>query len=185
MWQEFGRWSRVIPDETMTRDDREEAHFFVFMAHNTKQHWHDKWYPRRAPPRGGMGKPQRRIGNPPLSFKEDRREHDRCSICYVKKLPEKQDHKKCKIYAEEKRAYFQAQPGKLPKGKRIEAWKRGESAGGRSGGEGAGGDGWIRQIEVVADSLMRGMEALKALQNQRCAPWPGDSQQDACAVDLT
>ena len=32
---------------------------------------------------------------------------------------------------------------------------------------------------------MRGMEALKALQNERSAPWPGDSQQDGAAVDRT
>ena len=38
---------------------------------------------------------------------------------------------------------------------------------------------------AVADSLMRGMEALRALQNERSAPWPGDSQQDGAAVDRT
>ena len=30
---------------------------------------------------------------------------------------------------------------------------------------------------------MRGMEALKALQNERSAPWPADSQQEGAAVD--
>ena len=39
------------------------------------------------------------------------------------------------------------------------------------------------KLRKLADSLMRGMEALKALQNERSAPWPGDSQQDGAAVD--
>ena len=129
--------------------------------------------------------PLRNAGHPPLSFKEYRREHDGCWICYGKNLPHKHNHKTCKIYAEDKKAYFQAHPEKVPKEKRIEAWKRGQSAGGRSGGQGHGGDRRIRQIEEVADSLMRGMEALKALQNERSAPWPGDSQQDRAAVDRT
>ena len=54
----------------MTQQDHEEAHFFVFAAHNAKEHGHDKSKWGRAPPRGGMGKPPRRNGNPPLSFKE-------------------------------------------------------------------------------------------------------------------
>ena len=132
-----------------------------------------------------MGKPPRRIGNPPLSFKEYRREHDGCWICYGKNLPHKHDHKTCKIYAEDKKAFFQADPEKVPKEKRIEAWKRGQSACGRSGGQGHGGDRRIRQIQEVADSLMRGMEALQAVQNERSALWPGDSQQDGAAVDRT
>ena len=164
--------------ESMTREDHEEAHFFAFVAHNTKEHGQDKSKWRRAPPRERMGKPPRRIGNPPLSFKEYRREHDGCWICYRKNLPHKHDHKTCKIYAEDKKAYFQAHPEKVPKEKRIEAWKRRQSAGGRSGGQGHGGDRRIGQIEEVADSLMRGMEALKALQNERSGQWPGDSQQD-------
>ena len=114
---------------------------------------------------GGMGKLPRRIGDPPLPFKEYRWEHDGCWICYGKNLPHKHDHKTCKIHAEDKKAYFQAHHGKVPKEKCIEACKRGQSAGGRSGGQWHGGDRRIRQIEEVADSLMRGMEALKALQN--------------------
>ena len=43
----------------------------------------------------------------------------------------------------------------------------------------------IRQTEEVANLLMRGMEALKTLQNERSAPWPVDSQQDGAAVDRT
>ena len=89
------------------------------------------------------------------------------------------------MYAEDKKAYFQTHPEKVPKEKRIGAWKRGQSAGGRSGGQGHGGDRLIRQIEEVADSLMWGMEALKALPNERSAPRSGGSQQDGAAVDRT
>ena len=132
-----------------------------------------------------MGKQKRRIGNPSLSFQEYQREHDGCWICYGKNLPHKYYHKTCKVYAEDKKAYFQAHPEKVPQEKRIEVWKPGQSAGGRSGGQGHGGDRRMRRIEEVADSLMRGMESRKALQNERSAPWPGDSQQDGAAVDRT
>ena len=80
-------------------------------------------------------------------------------------IPHKHDHKTCKIYAEDEKAYFQAHPEIVPKEKRIEAWKHGQSAGGRSGGQRHGGDRRIPQIEEVGDSLMQGMEALKALQS--------------------
>ena len=149
----------------MTREDHEEAHVLAFVAHNTKEHGQDKSKWRRAPPRGGMGEPPRRIGNAPLSLEEYRRKHDGCSICYGKNLPHKHAHKTCKIYAEDKKAYFQVHPERVPKEKRIEASKRGQSAGGRSGGQGHGCDRRIQQIEEFADSLMQGMEALKALQN--------------------
>ena len=130
-----------------------------------------------------MGKLPRRIGSTPLPFKQYRREHDGCWIRYGKNLPHKHDHKTWKIYAEDKKAYFQAHPEKVPKEKRIEASKRGQRAGGRSGRQGHGRDRRIQQIEEVADSLMRGMEALKALLNKKGAPWPGDLQQDWAAAD--
>ena len=173
-----GRSSKDAGGESMIREDHEEAQFFAFVVHNTREHGQDKWKWRRAPRRGGMGKP-------PLLFKEYRREHDGCWICYGKNLPHKHDHKTCKIYAEDKKAYLQAHPEKVPKAKRIEAWKRGQSAGGRWGRQGHAGNRRIRQIEEVAELIMRGMEALKALQNERTAPWPGDSQQDGAAVDRT
>ena len=40
-----------------------------------------------------------------------------------------------------------------------------------------------KDMEEVADSLMRGMEPLKALHNERSAPWPGDWQQDQAAAN--
>ena len=110
----------------MTREDHEEAHFFAFVTHNTNEHWPDKSKWSRAPPCGGTAKPPRRIGNHLLTFKEYRPQHDGCWICYGKNLPHKQNHKMCKIYAEDKKAYFQAHPKKVPKDKRMEPWKRGK-----------------------------------------------------------
>ena len=124
----------------MTPQDHQEAYFFAFVAHNMKEHGQDKSEWRRAPPCGEMGKPPERIGNPPLSFKEYRRKHDGCLICYGKNPPHQHDHKTCNIYVEDKKAYLQAHPDNVPKEKRIEAWKRGQSAGGRSGRQGHGGD---------------------------------------------
>ena len=160
----------------MIRVDHEEAHFFAFVAHNTKEHGQDKSKWRRAPTRGEIGKPPRGIVNPPLSFKKYKQEHDGCCICYGKNLPHKHDHKTCKIYAENKRAYFQARPEKVPKERRIDAWKRGQSVGGHSGGQGHQGG---------HHSLMRSMEALKVLQNESSAPWQRDSHQEGAAVDGT
>ena len=74
-------------------------------------------------------------------------------------------------------------PRRCPK--RLEAWKRGQSAGGPLGGRSPEGDRRIQQIQEVAVSLLRGMEAPKALQNERSALWPGNSQQDEAAVDQT
>ena len=169
----------------MTLEDHDEAHFFALIAYNMKKLGMDKPKRRRAPALGGMGKPPQRMGNLPLSSKEYRREHDGCGICYGKNLPHKHDHKTGKRYAQDKKAYFQAHPEKVLKEKRIEALKRWQSAAGRWGGQGHGGGCRIRQIQEMADSLMRGMETLKALQNETSASWPGESPQDGAAVDQT
>ena len=55
---------------SLNREDHEEAQFLAFVAHNTKEHAQDKSEWRRAPHRGGVGKPPRGIGNPPLSLKD-------------------------------------------------------------------------------------------------------------------
>ena len=98
----------------------EEAHFFLFVAESTKEHGQDKLIWRRAAPRGGMQRQPRRIGNPPLSVKEYRWEHDRCWICYGKNFPMKHDHKTCKVYTQDKRAYFEVHHRNVPKEKHIE-----------------------------------------------------------------
>ena len=64
-----------------SREDHEEAHFFAFVAHNVKNNGQDRSRWSRA---GPMGKEPRRIGNPPLSFREYRSQHDGCWVCYGK-----------------------------------------------------------------------------------------------------
>ena len=108
--------------EYMTWEDHEDAHFFAFVAHNTKAYGHDKAKWRKAPPR--QGKEPQRIGNPALSFTEYRRECGGCWVCYGTGRSQKQDHKTCKVYEEDKRAYFQADPEKVFKEKRIDEWKK-------------------------------------------------------------
>ena len=88
----------------MTREDHEEGHFLAFVAQNTNKHGQDKSNWRKAPTRGGMGKPPQWIGNQPLGFKEYRRQDNGCWICYGKNPPHKHIHRMCKIYAEAKRA---------------------------------------------------------------------------------
>ena len=104
--------------EYMTREDHEDAHFFAMVAHNTKAYGHDKGKERKPQPL--QGKEQRIIGNPLLRFTEYRRNYGRCSVCYGKGRSHKHDHKTCKVYEEDKRAYFQAHPKKVPKEKRID-----------------------------------------------------------------
>ena len=108
--------------EYMTGEDHEDVHFFAFVANNTKAYGHDKGKWRKAPPR--QRKEPQRIGNPPLSFTEYRREHGGCWVCYGKGRSHKHDHKTCKVYEEHKRAYFQAHPENVFKEKRIDEWKK-------------------------------------------------------------
>ena len=127
----------------MTRKDHEDAHFFTFMAHNTKAYGHDKGNWRKAPSR--QGKEPRRVGNPPSSFTEYRREHDGCWVCYGKGRSHKHDHKTCKVYEEDKRAYFQVHPERVPKGKQIDEWKKRQADVGRPVKSSHGGDRRIQQ----------------------------------------
>ena len=69
-------------------------------------------------------KEPRRIGNPPLSFTEYRREHGGCWVCYGKGCFNKHDHKMCKVYEDNKRAYLAAHPENVPKEKQIVEWKK-------------------------------------------------------------
>ena len=99
--------------------------------------------------------------------------------------PNKHDHKTCKVYEEDKRAYFQAHPDKVPKEKRIDELKKGQADGGRHVGSSHGGDRRIRQIDEVAESLRKAKEDLKHLQEQIRSRGPGDSQHDGAAVNRT
>ena len=69
-------------------------------------------------PPGPKGQP-RRIGNPPLLFRECRLQHDRCWVCYGKGNNHAHDHRHCKVYEEDKKTYFAAHPDKKPKEQRI------------------------------------------------------------------
>ena len=65
-----------------TRDDHEEAHFFAFVAHNMKEHGQDRSRWNRLDPRVNKNRKEpRRIGNPPLSFREYRSQHDGSWVC--------------------------------------------------------------------------------------------------------
>ena len=57
-------------------EDHEEAHFFAFVAHNVRNHGQDRSRWSQVGPK--KGKEPRRIGNPPLSFREYRSQHDGC-----------------------------------------------------------------------------------------------------------
>ena len=114
--------------EYITREDHEDAHLFAFWAHNTKAYRHDKGKWRKAPPR--RGKEPRKIGSPQLSFTEYRGEHGGCWVCYGKGRSDKHSHKTCKVYEEDKRAYFKAHPEKVPKEKWLDEWRKTQADGG-------------------------------------------------------
>ena len=80
----------------ITWKDHEDAHFFAFVAHNTKAYSHYKAKWRKAPP--CQGKKPRRIGNAPLSSTGYRHEHGGCWVCYGKGHSHKHDHRTCKVY---------------------------------------------------------------------------------------
>ena len=71
-------------------EDHEEAHFFAFVAHNVKNHGQDRSRWSQVGPK--KGKEPRRIGNPPLSFREYRSQHDGCWVCYGKGNNHAHDH---------------------------------------------------------------------------------------------
>ena len=119
-----------------TREDHEEAHFFAFVAHNMKEHGQDRSKWNRLDPRFNKNRKEpRRIGNPPLPFREYRSQHDGCWVCYGKGNNHAHDHRHCKVYEADKKAYFAAHPDKKPKEQRIADWK----AKGGDGGKGYGG----------------------------------------------
>ena len=55
-----------------TPEDHEEAHFFAFLAHNMKENGQDRSRWNHLDPRTKNRREPRRIGNPPLSFREYR-----------------------------------------------------------------------------------------------------------------
>ena len=175
---------------TRSREDHEEAHFSAFVAHNVREHGQDRSRWNRVGPK--KGKEPRRIGNPPLSFQEYRCQHDGCWVCYGKGNNDAHDHRQCKVYEADTKAYFAAHPEMKPKDQRIADWKakggdggKGQGKGqGKGGGRGYGGgpgqDRRVRSIEEVAESMLRTLEELKA--QQRGGQSLSGSQQEGAAV---
>ena len=175
---------------TGSREDHEEAHFFAFVAHNLRDHGQDRSRWSRVGPR--KGKERRRIGNPSLSFREYRSQHDGCWVCYGKGNNHAHDHGQCKGYEADKKAYFAARPDRKPKEQRIADWKAkgGDGAkgkgkghwkgGGRGYGGGPGQDRRVRSIEEVAEDMLRMLEELKA--QQRGGQSLSGSQQEGAAA---
>ena len=124
-----------------TREDHEEAHFFVFVAHTMKKHGQDRSRWNRLDPRTKNRKEPRRIGNPPLSFREYRSQHDGCWVCYGKGNNHAHDQQHCKVYEEDKKTYFAAHPDRRPKEQRIANWKARGGEGGKGQGKGKGKGG--------------------------------------------
>ena len=176
-----------------TRQDHEEAHCFAFVAHNMKEHGQDRSSRNRLDPRTKGRKEPRRIGNPPLSFREYRSQHDGCWVCYGKGNNHAHDHRHCKVYEEDKKTYFAAHPDKKPKEQQIADWKakggdggKGQGKGqGKGGGKGYGGgpgrDRRVRSIEEVAEDMLRTLDQLKA--QQRGERRLSGSQQEGAAAD--
>ena len=106
---------------TGSREDQEEAHFSAFVAHNVREHGQDRSRWNQVGPK--KGRAPRRIGNPPLSFREYRSQHDGCWVCYGKGNNHAHDHRQCKVYEADKKAYFADNPEMKPKEQRIADWK--------------------------------------------------------------
>ena len=84
------------------------------------------------------GNEPRKIGNPALSFREYRSRHDGCWVCYGKGNNHAHDHRQCKVYEADKKAYFAAHPEKKPNEQRIADWKEKGGDGGKGQGKGQG-----------------------------------------------
>ena len=175
-----------------TQEDHEEAHCFAFIAHNMKENGQDRSRWNRLDPRTKNRRELRRIGNPPLSFREYRSQHTGCWVCYGEAKNHAHDHRHCKVYEEDKKTYFTAHPDKKPKEQRIADWKaKGGDGGkvqgkgqGKGGGKGYGGgpgpDRCGRSIEEVAEDMLRTLEELKP--QQRGGQSLSGSQQEGAAA---
>ena len=67
-----------------------------------------------------------------------RSQHDGCWVCYGKGNNHAHDHRQCKVYEADKKAYFTAHPEKKPKEQRIADWKAKGGDGGKGQGKGQG-----------------------------------------------
>ena len=74
-------------------------------------------------PRKKNRREPRRIGDPPLLFREYRSQNTGCWVCYGKGNNHAHDHRHCKGYEEDNKTYFAAHPNRKPKEQRIADWK--------------------------------------------------------------
>ena len=179
-------WTAIAPE------DHEEAHLFAFVAHNTKENGQDRSRWTGLDPRNKNRREPRRIGNPPLSFREYRSQHTGCWVCYGKGNNHAHDHRRCKVYEEDKKTYFAAHPDRKSKEQRIADWKAKGGDGGKGQGkgqekarrEGYGGgpapDRRVRSIEEVAEDMLRTLVELRA--QQRGGHSLSRSQQEGAAA---
>ena len=113
----------------------------------------------------------------PLSFREYRSQHDGSWVCYGKGNNHAHDHRHCKLYEADKKAYFAFHPDKKPNEQRIADWKakggdsgksqgkdKGKGGGKRYGG-GLGPNRRVRWMVEVADDMLRTLKELKAPQS--------------------
>ena len=106
-------WTATIPE------DHEEAQFFAFVAHNMNEIGQDRSRWNRLDPMTKNRREPRRIGNPPLLFREYRSQHTGCWVCYGKGNNHAHVHRHCKVHEDDKKTYFTAHPDKKPKEQRI------------------------------------------------------------------
>ena len=158
-----------------------------------KEHGQDRSTWNHLDPRFNKNRREpRKIGNPLLSFREYRSQHDGCWVCYGKGNNHAHDHRHCKVYEADKKAYFAAHPDKKSKEQRIADLEAKVGDGGKCQGEGqgkGGGKGYgggpgpdrgVRSIEEVAEDMVMTLEELKA--RQRGGQSLGGSQQEGAAT---
>ena len=143
-------------------------------------------------PRTKNRREPRRIGNPPLSFREYRSQHTGCWVCYRKGNNHAHDHRHCKVYEEDKKTNFAADPDKSPRSNELpigrqraetveKAKERAKRKGGGKGyGGGPGPDRRVRSIEEVAEDMLWTLEKLKAQQHGEQS-LSGSQQEGAAA----
>ena len=176
-----------------TPEAQQEVHFFAFVAHNMKEHGQDRSRSNRLEPSLNKNRKEpRKIGNPPLSFRECRSQHGGCWVCCGKENNHAHDHRQCKVYEADKKAYFAAHPEKKPKEQRLANSKAKGGDGGKGQGKGPGkgvGEGYgggpgqdrrVGSIEENAEDMLRTLNELKA--EQRGGQSQGGSQPDGAAA---
>ena len=159
-----------------------------------REHGHDRSRWNRLEPGFNKNRKEpRRIGNPPISLREYTAQHGGCCVCYSKGNSHAHDHRQCKVYEADRKAYFAAHPEKKPKEQRIAdpKAKGGDEGKGQGKGQGKGGgkgynagpsqDRCVRSIEEFAEDILRTLDEIKA--QQRGGQGHGASQPESAAAN--